>query len=152
MRLPTCRRRILLGRKRKITQIKIDLLQLDEPLLEFGSPSEFSDIRQGLREAGPFDLRFGAGRNETITVGLVGPDKMIAATQRWLERCQLSISETSTDMTRYPAFPGFADIFHSKLIQDSRFVRSLGGESGRLATSLNASRANTRFGEVLDFS
>ena len=54
--------------------IRIDLRQLTEPLLEFGGPGEFSDMRQGLREAGPFDLRFGAGRNESIAVGLVGPD------------------------------------------------------------------------------
>jgi hypothetical protein len=130
--------------------IQIDLRQLDEPLLEFGSPSEFSDIRQGLREAGPFDLRFGAGRNEAITVGLVGPDNMIAATQRWLERCQKSIPESSTDTTRYPAFPGFTEIFHAKLVQDSRFVRSLGGESGRLATTLNVNDPKTRFEEVLE--
>lgn len=130
--------------------IQIDLRQLDEPLLEFGSPSEFSDIRQGLREAGPFDLRFGAGRNETITVGLVGPDKIIAATQRWLNRCQNSIPEASTDMTRYPAFPGFTEVFHAKLVQDSRFVRSLGGDSGRLATSLNVSDPKARFEEVLE--
>lgn len=130
--------------------IRIDLRLLNEPLLEFGGPGEFSDVRQGLREAGPFDLRFGAGRNESITVGLVGPDLMIEATQRWLERCQQIIPETSSDMTQYPAFPGFHDLFHAKLIQDSRFVMNLGGESGELAASLSVNDPKTRFEEVLE--
>ncbi|RSL18966.1 hypothetical protein EDE15_4576 [Edaphobacter aggregans] len=130
--------------------IRIDLRQLPEPLLEFGGPGEFSDMRQGLREAGPFDLRFGAGRNETITVGLVGPDMMIDATQRWLERCQQILPEASSDMTQYPAFPGFQDIFRAKLIQNTRFVKSLGGESGELANCLNLSDPKTRFEAVLE--
>lgn len=129
--------------------IKIDLRQLDDPLLEFGGPGEFSDVRQGLREAGPFDLRFGAGRNETITIGLVGSDLMIDATQKWLARCSQFIPEAA-DMTQYPAYPGFEDVFRAKMITDERFVRSLGGESGNLAAALRESDAKVRFESVLD--
>jgi len=129
--------------------IQIDLRQLNEPLLEFGGPGEFSDVRQGLREAGPFDLRFGAGRNETITVGLVGPDDMIEATERWLERCTHLIPEAA-DMTQYPAYPGFYEVFRTKLLMDTRFNRSLGGESGNLAIALRVSDPKTRFEDVLE--
>jgi len=129
--------------------IQIDLRQLDEPLLEFGGPGEFFDVRQGLREAGPFDLRFGAGRNETITVGLVGPDRMIEATQKWLDRCAGYIPEAA-DMTQYPAYPGFEEIFRAKLVVDARFVRNLGTESGELATVLGLSDPKLRFESVLD--
>jgi hypothetical protein len=129
--------------------IQIDLRQLEEPLLEFGGPGEFSDVRQGLREAGPFDLRFGAGRNETITVGIVGPDQMINATQLWLKRCSDFIPEAA-DMTQYPAYPGFEEIFRARIITDERFVRSLGGDSGDLETALKETDPKTRFENVLE--
>ena len=122
---------------------------MDEPLLEFGGPGEFSDVRQGLREAGPFDLRFGAGRNEMITVGLVGPDQMIEATQKWLNRCADFIPGAA-DITQYPAYPGFDEVFRAKMVTDARFVRSLGGESGDLAAALREGDAKVRFESVLD--
>ena len=109
--------------------IQIDLRQLDEPLLEFGSPSEFSDIRQGLREAGPFDLRFWR-RAQRDHYGRLGVRQNHRSyTEMAQPMPKLNSRSSSTDMTRYPAFPGFTEVFHAKLVQDSRFVRSLGGDS-----------------------
>jgi hypothetical protein len=129
--------------------IQIDLRQLDEPLLEFGGPGEFSDMREGLREAGPFDLRFGAGRNETITIGIVGPDALVERTQTWLRRCQSAIP-AGNDMTRYPAFPGFDAVFRTKMVVDSRFVVSLDADNRQLDRALQSDNSKTRFEEVLE--
>jgi hypothetical protein len=129
--------------------IQIELRQLDEPLLEFGGPGDFSDVRNGLRDAGPFDLRFGAGRNETIAVGLVGPEEMVQRTVAWLDRCQRVIP-ASDGATQYPAFPGFDALFRTRMIVDHRFIESLDSNDKRLETALRLDDPKNRFEQVLE--
>ena len=57
--------------------IQIELAQLPQPHIEFGSPGTFSDPKTGLAEAGPFDLRFGAAHKTQIRIGLVGTAEMV---------------------------------------------------------------------------
>lgn len=67
--------------------ISLELREFGDPLLEFGGPGGFTDPREGLREGGPFDLRFGAARSERINVGLVGPTDMVDRALSWFKRC-----------------------------------------------------------------
>jgi hypothetical protein len=129
--------------------IKIELTELQPPLLEFGSPGDFTDPRDGLRQAGPFDLRFGAARSEKILVGLVGPREMVDRTASWLERCKGTL-EADSSRTQYPAFPGFSAIFRADLITASHLTVSFEGTHSELDAALALTDTKLRFETVLD--
>src|SRR5580700_6322790 len=94
--------------------ITIKLTQLRQPLLEFGGAGVFTDPREGLRQGGPFDLRFGAARSSQINIGLVGSAEMVQKTIAWLRRCNEPLPADS-GKTKYPIFPGFTALFRSSL-------------------------------------
>lgn len=95
--------------------IKIDILNIEEPFLEFGLRGEHRDPKVGLREFGPLSLRFGTAHQHEVRVGLVGPRTMLERAWNWFERCQSHISSGSDNQARYPDFPGFQKAFHSAL-------------------------------------
>lgn len=129
--------------------IKLELRQFDEPLLEFGGPGEFTDPRVGLREGGPFDLRFGAARSDRINIGLIGPKDMVEKTAGWLLRCQGEFPEDSGRM-KYPAFPGFEAVFHSRLTLDARWTIGFEGSPSELEEALSITNPKERFEKVLE--
>jgi hypothetical protein len=128
--------------------IHLELRQLSEPLLEFGGPGEFTDVRDGLRDAGPFDLRFGAGRNESVAVGLVGTQEMVDKTVAWLSRCQSAIP-AGNETAAFPSFPGFDNLFRTRMILDPRFMVIFDEETKELDCALQISNAKERFEAVL---
>ncbi len=95
--------------------LTIDILELDEPSLEFGLGGENIDPKVGLREAGPLSLRFGPAHREHVRVGLVGPQVMLDHARRWFARCQGYISSESNNQALHPNFPGFRQVFRASL-------------------------------------
>jgi hypothetical protein len=67
--------------------MKIRIVELEPAKLEFGGPGVFSDPKVGLKEAGPFDLRFGAAQLKEIRIGLVGTEEMTSKALQWVEAC-----------------------------------------------------------------
>ncbi|MFD1145401.1 hypothetical protein ACFQ4C_30020 [Larkinella insperata] len=95
--------------------ISIELQELSTPFLEFGGVGEFTDPKVGLRDAGPYDMRFGKARINAINVGLVGPLSMIILARQWLSRCQKPITSLMNNIAQYPDFPGFEEVFRVPL-------------------------------------
>jgi hypothetical protein len=129
--------------------ISIRLRQFGDPMLEFGGAGEFADPREGLRQGGPFDLRFGAARSNQINIGLVGPAEMVDKTAAWLQRCNGTLPADG-GKTKYPAFPGFESVFRAALALDSRWTVSFGESPNDIDRALEERHAPTRFSRVLD--
>jgi hypothetical protein len=129
--------------------ISLDLREFDPPQLEFGGPGLFTDPKEGLRDGGPFDLRFGAARADKVNVGLVGPADMIERAMQWFKRAEAGFPADS-GTAGYPAFPGFENVFRAKLTVDSRWVVAFAGERNELAKALNETSPKIRFELVLN--
>lgn len=130
--------------------INLKISELPPPLLEFGSPGEFRDPKVGLREAGPFDLRFGAAHRNQVKIGLVGPVEIIEKARQWLERCQDGLYSRLKNTAQYPYYPGFERAFHASLQTNDRWIISFGGAPSELDRALSIRDPKQRFREVLD--
>jgi hypothetical protein len=98
-----------------IKKMKIEIQEIDTPELEFGGVGTFKDPKIGLKEAGPFDLRFGAAQLRELRIGIVGPKEMNEKAKRWIVRCQGEIPTTMKNFAQYPDFGGFEAIFRATL-------------------------------------
>lgn len=115
--------------------MKLQIARLAVPELEFGGAGYFQDPRLGLRQAGPFDIRFGAAHKTQIRVAVVGPAETHATVAAWLQRCRseiLPIDPTS----KLLAFPGFEAVFRSELVAEPEWYRGLDGNRINEALSL----------------
>ncbi|PVY43680.1 MULTISPECIES: argonaute/piwi family protein [Pontibacter] len=116
--------------------ISVRLHELPEPLLEFGGAGEFTDPKVGLREAGPYDLRFGnAARNTNIRLGLVGPQAMLLKARNWFSTCMGHIESTMKNIDQYPHYPGFESVFRCSLSLSSRWENTISETSLKEAIS-----------------
>lgn len=104
---------------------QIDIVQIEDPNLEFGGVGDFKDPKEGLKQGGPFDLRFGSARKTLINVGFVGEEAMIEKAKAWLFRCRTRIDTNMANFAQYPTYYGFKDIFHCDLNFNSRWHRAL---------------------------
>ncbi|GAP98053.1 argonaute/piwi family protein [Leptolyngbya sp. NIES-2104] len=95
--------------------LPIELWDLPSPKLEFGDNAQFTDPKIGLRESGPYSLRFGAAHRSQVRVGLVGPLEMLEKADNWFSHCQHFISSGKSNQTTYPDFPGFQKTFRATL-------------------------------------
>ena len=96
--------------------MEIKILEIDPTELEFGGPvGKSTDPKVGLREAGPFDLRFGGAQLKEVRIGLVGTIAMNEKALEWLKRCENHIPTTMKNTQQYPDFDGFEQIFRSKI-------------------------------------
>ena len=127
--------------------IDMKLTQLPIPSIELGSPGTFRDPKIGLREAGPFDLRFGATRKKEMRVGLVGNADMLKKAQQWLDQCCAPIPSDIKDSTQYLDFPGFNAAFHTSLMFDRQWQTEI--NNGMLEAMLKKD-PKPRFEAVLD--
>ena len=128
--------------------IQIELTQLPNPHIEFGSPGTFNDPKTGLIEAGPFDLRFGAAHKTQIRIGLVGTAEMVKKGKQWLEQCNTKIPSEIKGSTQYMGFPGFRSAFHASLVFDQHWMIEI--DDDKLNDALTKD-PKSRFEEVLDF-
>lgn len=129
--------------------MNIEITELPSPLLEFGSPGEFTEPKIGLTQAGPFDLRFGAAHKSNVKIGLVGPAEMIDKALKWYERCQKPILSDMENLAQYPFFPGFREAFKANLEVSDRWTAEF-DEEGRVLEKALELEPKKRFEEVLD--
>lgn len=129
--------------------IKIDVKELPQPLLEFGGPGLFIDQKEGLSQAGPFDLRFGGAHRNQVKVGIVGPAEMIDQALIWLKRCQNPIVSTMNNYTQYPIYPGFFETFKAKLDWADKWIVEFNQENEVLERILQL-KPKDRFEETLN--
>lgn len=94
---------------------EIDIVHIPDPNLEFGGVGQFLDPKEGLKQGGPFDLRFGTARKRVVNVGFVGNEEMIGKGIKWLERCQKPIKSEMANAAQYPDYPGFEEVFRCKI-------------------------------------
>lgn len=126
--------------------IQIEVAQLPLPLMEFGSPTTFTDPRMGISEAGPLDLRFGDAHKTQLKVAFVGPADMIEKGRQWLERCGNTIPCAIKGTTQYMDFPGFESVFRAALVLNERWIVEI--EEAKLNAALKID-PSPRFEEVL---
>lgn len=130
--------------------IDLNLMEIPPPVLEFGGPGEFFDPKTGLREAGPFDVRFGAGHVSQVKVGFVGPVDVVRRATRWLERCRGHIPSGMESKAQYPDYPGFGRVFRAELVSDSRWQFVFDGEPDPLTLAMHIRNEDVQFAKVID--
>jgi hypothetical protein len=130
--------------------IELSITELLPPRLQFGGASIHSDPKVGLREAGPFDLRFGSARKDHVHVGIIGPADHVVAARTWLERCSHEIPVLGEPSLLKKPFPGFADVFHKRLIApDSSSIALTSDANDDLARALEGD-AYQAFQRIVD--
>lgn len=127
--------------------LKFELLEFPSPVLEFGGSGEFADPREGLKAGGPYDLRFGAARSERACVGVVGPAEMVDAARAWFIRIQSEL-EDRPSVQAYPIFPGFEQVFRSKLVVTDNWTVTLAERE--LIAALDNPNPSKRFERVIE--
>lgn len=127
--------------------LRIDVIELPEPLLEFGSVGASQDPKIGLQEFGPLSLRFGAAHREHVRVGLVGTVEMLDHAKQWFERCAGYVRSSSENQALHPDFLGFEKIFRASLDLSRDWTWEI--NLGELKTALDHA-PNERFNAVLD--
>ena len=100
--------------------MKLELVKLDEPDLQFATGSS-SSPKEGLLAYGPYSLELGAAHPARVRVGLVGPPEAVASARMFLQRCRKVVPSGLPDSLLAPEFPGFWDAFHSDLTTDPVF-------------------------------
>lgn len=126
----------------------IQLIEIKPTQLEFGGVATYLDPKTGLKQAGPFDVRFGAAQLKEVRVGLVGVRDMTIKAVYWLERCQGLIPTTMKNSQQYPDFGGFAAVFQSSLTTNSLWTHEIADE--QLTQLLAIKDDMERFESVLD--
>ena len=131
--------------------LDLSVIELPAPNLQFGGAISVSDPKVGLASAGPFDLHFGSARKEQLNVGVIGPQEMIDLVLSWLDRCCNPIPVLGEpNMLRRP-FPGFEEVFHSRIETHDNWTVRLDGENrDELGEALAISDPFVRFERVLD--
>jgi hypothetical protein len=131
--------------------IELKIRELEPPSLQFGGVGGHPDPKIGLDNAGPFDLRFGAARQTQINVGIIGPEHMVEAARRWLERCQNPIPVLGEQTLLRKPFPGFKNVFRASMnFPESWSISFDGGSVHSLERILEESDPFKRFQNVVD--
>lgn len=126
----------------------IKILEISDPVLEFGGVGEFHDPKEGLKHGGPFDMRFGNARKANINIGFVDDEEMVKKAINWLIRCENIIPSEMSNLVQYPYFLGFEKIFRAKLNFNNKWNRIINNKS--LESALTIKSAPDIFKTVLD--
>lgn len=125
-----------------------NIINIPDPLLEFGGVGEFHDPKEGLKHGGPFDLRFGTARKSAVNIGFIGDENMIEKAILWLNRCQGIIPSQMKNQAQYPYFLGFEKIFRTTLNMNSIWNKSI--DEKRISDALLLKSDSEVFNAVLD--
>lgn len=128
--------------------MEIQIVEIEPIELEFGGVLNSTDPKVGLRQAGPFDARFGAAQLKEVRAGLIGDNAMLIKASAWIERCQSKIESTMKNTHQYPDFLGFEAIFNAKLITSPQWTHTI--DENELQAALALSDDYLRFESVLD--
>lgn len=126
--------------------IDLRILNIDQPPLEFGSPGQYIDPKNGLLHSGPFDLRFGSAKKSVLQIGIVGQKDIVDRAKRWLERISYEISPTIAQPYNL-IFPSFKSAFHADLTFNDAWIRIL--DEKAVADKLSIKDPYLRFEEIL---
>jgi hypothetical protein len=126
----------------------INIIQLEDPNLEFGGPGSFLDPKEGLKQGGPFDLRFGNARHDRINVGFVGTKDMLHTATSWFNRCKSIIPSQMPNQAQHPYFLGFKKIFHSELLFNDKWNYLI--EEASISNALALLKKSDTFKKVLE--
>ncbi|MBO9380483.1 hypothetical protein GG804_27345 [Sphingomonas histidinilytica] len=129
---------------------KLSLLELRPPPLQFGGAAMTSDPKAGLEIAGPFDIRFGSARKDTINLGIVGPPALAEDTRKWLERVAMGIPVLAASNALRRPFPPFEEVFRKRLIHSEHMTVHLKGDPNPLEIALAHSDPFDRFQAIVD--
>ncbi|HEY8604825.1 hypothetical protein [Tsuneonella suprasediminis] len=128
---------------------KLNLLELRSPPLQFGGAASTSDPKAGLEVAGPFDLRFGAARKDSISLGVIGPPDLADATRTWLDRVAAGIPTLAATALRRP-FPPFAAVYRKQLVHSPSMAIHFEGSPDPLQLALARTDEFERFQAIVD--
>ncbi|WP_126245883.1 argonaute/piwi family protein [Chitinophaga rhizosphaerae] len=128
--------------------MKIEINEIAVPELEFGGIGTFGDPKVGLKEAGPFDSRFGAAQLKELRIGIVGTRDMNLMAKHWIEKCQHEIPTTMKNFIQYPDWGGFENIFKATLNTNSFWTHEIDDE--QLSSAIKIKNDNQRFETVLE--
>lgn len=117
---------------------EIDIIHIPDPQLEFGGVGGFLDPKEGLKQGGPFDLRFGTARKQVVNIGFVGDEAMIGKAIKWLERCRKVIKSQMANTAQYPDYPGFKEVFHCDLSLNPRWNYVIDDETLKSALAIKS--------------
>jgi hypothetical protein len=104
--------------------VAIRLLQLDEPMLEFGGGRDVR-VKEGLLAGGPFSLALGAAHPTVVRTGLVGTPAAVAATRAFLHRLTRQVPSGRPIALLAPDFPGFEPALRTTLAVDPWWVKEI---------------------------
>jgi hypothetical protein len=128
--------------------MELKVIEIEPTELEFGAEGKFLDPKSGLRELGPFDLRFGGAQLNEVKIGIVGTPEMVAKAVNWINRCQGFISSTMKNTKQYPDYDGFEKIFRCKLKNSS--IWNVEIDDNDLKTALSNTDKYKLFEDVLE--
>ncbi|MBI1224741.1 MAG: hypothetical protein GC192_05855 [Bacteroidetes bacterium] len=114
---------------------KINIIEIEDPQLEFGGVGEFFDPKEGLKQGGPFDLRFGNARRASINIGFIGHEESIQKALNWLTRCKDEIVTKMPNTVQYPSYPGFKQVFRTDINFNTKWNYVISDESFKNAFS-----------------
>jgi hypothetical protein len=126
--------------------MRIDVEELNEPLLEFGE-GEAETPKAGLLTCGPYSLHLGPAHPASIRVGLVGPPSTIKSARSFLKRINGAVPSAKQNQRLFPDFPGFGTALRSELVHDSVFDSPI--KAASLSRALEAD-GDEPFHRVLD--
>jgi hypothetical protein len=128
--------------------MELKIIEIEPTELEFGVEGKYFDPKIGLRETGPFDLRFGNAQLNEVKVGIVGTAEMNKKAMLWLDRCKENIPTSMKNTRQYPDYDGFEKIFRAKLNTSQLWVVDIDEE--RLRKSMDQPDRYKLFEEVLE--
>lgn len=127
--------------------IELKISDVVQPALEFGSPGQYFDPKNGLLNSGPFDLRFGTAKKNSLQIGIVGPKEMIDKAQVWISRISNQVNPTLPQPYNIE-FPGFEAAFHSTLSFNDVWIKEL--DEKRVTQYLEMKDSYARFEEIVN--
>jgi hypothetical protein len=121
--------------------VALEIAHHDEPVLQFGADHTARSPKEGLIEAGPYDLRLGNAHRTQLRLGLVGPPEAVRAMHAFLGRIARGISAEKDNLALFPNFPGFERVFRSTLAVDAAWDHIIPTDALRRALSRPAREA-----------
>lgn len=104
--------------------LRVKVIHIDEPRLEFGQGLAHVDPKCGLAEAGPFASTFESATKK-VDLGLVGLPAEVDPLRRWIERMHRPLLSQETNALRFREFPGAESAFRCRFELSDRFIQRL---------------------------
>jgi hypothetical protein len=127
--------------------VAIRLLQLAEPMLEFGEAHD-ARVKEGLLAGGPFSLALGAAHPTVVRTGLIGTSAAVAATRAFLHRLIGKVPSGRPSALLAPDFPGFEAALRTTLVVDPWWIKEVDQAAFDRALSEPSAVAFERFLEM----